>query len=229
MVVVKVGAGAVTDEALESFIDKFVKEVRSQKRSFVTVLDLRNAGGITARQRRYMSERIRSNSEQGDKNVASAFVFSSRMMRGLLTAILWMRNPEYPCETFGDIDSAVAWGRAQLAARPVLSVPPSAPAGSAPVLTPTTTESAVVPTASNLPEPEVMTRAVAPTKPMAPSNLAEELRRSFPEPSPEPTSAVTLSSTEAEEKLRTLQSLFDKGLINQDELAQRRREVLDKL
>lgn len=293
VVVVTPAEGAISDEELDAFMTRFDVEVRPRGESFVTVLDLTKNSGITARQRKYMSERIRSNSERGDMNVATGFVFSSRMMRGLLTAILWMRSPEYPTETFATIEEAVQWGNGLLGRdatspsgeRPLhdaaandgerprtASAPPgsTAPQGAAsastapttsdhlPAMLPATTTSKppghAVDSPSTRPPLEVSgtlpTRRVAtpstrpgesahpsqtPDRPVAPSNLAAELRAKFPAtPSTPPTAPPAavrgaLTSVEAEEKLRTLQRLFDRGLISQQELAERRRSVLDRL
>ena len=47
----------------------------------------------------------------------SAFVISSTLVRGILTAIYWVAPPVYPCDLFAYFDAACRWSLGQLAAR----------------------------------------------------------------------------------------------------------------
>ena len=38
------------------------------------------------------------------------FVFSSPLLRGLLTSMLWLARPPHPVRVFADMDSATRWG-----------------------------------------------------------------------------------------------------------------------
>ena len=111
VVVVTPPGTPVSDQGLDDFLERFESTVRSRGCAFATVLDLRNSAAITPKQRRLMSERMRTNPENGDRNVATAMIMSSSLMRGLLTALLWLNKPAYPLQVFADVPGALDFCR----------------------------------------------------------------------------------------------------------------------
>ena len=43
--------------------------------------------------------------------VGCGLVFQSTVLRGILTAIFWLKKPEYEVRVFADVTEAVVWGR----------------------------------------------------------------------------------------------------------------------
>jgi hypothetical protein len=113
VVIVTTPAGSVSDAHIDEFIQRFEAEVRGQQRPYATVMRLTQGGGITAKQRAYMASRMRDGSSQEDCK-GTAFVLTSAVMRGLLTAVLWIRKPAYPVATFRSLPEGIEWARDQV-------------------------------------------------------------------------------------------------------------------
>ena len=111
-VVVRPPVGEVTDAEMESFLERFFQEVEARGGRYVLVNDLRQNTGITARQRKMIVESMeRTEASRTAVQVGNGMVFSSTLLRGMLTAIFWMRKPRYETRTFGDCDEAIEWAQ----------------------------------------------------------------------------------------------------------------------
>ncbi len=107
---------SVTNEDLDQFFAAYDREVYGRKQRFMTILDLRRCAGMPASQRKKITDRMQ-NSEQRARVfcAGSALVFESTLLRSLLTAILWVREPATPVRVFATVDEAAQWGLALLA------------------------------------------------------------------------------------------------------------------
>lgn len=114
---VKPPDGMVTDPELDEFLGAFRKEVGRRRAAYVTVVDLRGNSGITPTQRKRLSEYMRETEALGAPCRGSALVFESALLRTLLTAIFWLKQPKYPVQVFATLDDAVRWAH-ELAAAP---------------------------------------------------------------------------------------------------------------
>lgn len=82
---------------------------------YAMVLDNRKAGPLPATQRKMMAEYMERHAMRArSRCVCTAFVSDSIMMRGVLTAIMWLRKPDVETQVFGDLDDAIAWARTRL-------------------------------------------------------------------------------------------------------------------
>lgn len=176
----------IEDEAIHAFMDRFECELTARGPQFAIVLDLRMASNMAPAQRRMLVSRMRQSDGQRQQ-VAGAFVFSSTIMRGLLTAVLWLRTPPYPTQVFTSVEEAVQWARQQCDAGGLLIRP------------------------SQEPSPTFEGRAVTAAK------LADV------------PVAASASASDIETRLLSLDSLKSKGLITEDEHAERRLQILDEL
>jgi hypothetical protein len=80
------------------------------------VVDLSGIVHATATQRRLFSEHL-SRFEHHDVayNQGSALIVPNAVLRGLVTAVFWMKRPGFPNECFPTREEATAWATAQLA------------------------------------------------------------------------------------------------------------------
>jgi len=82
---------------------------------YAMVLDNRKAGPLPATQRKLIAEHMeRYAARARSRCVCTAFVSDSTLMRGVLTAIMWLRKPEVETQIFGELEEAIRWARAKL-------------------------------------------------------------------------------------------------------------------
>ena len=64
----------------------------------------------------FADEYERSRSVIEAATVCEARIFTSPLMRGVVTAVDWLLNRKYPMKTYAEIEPAKMWVRGQLAA-----------------------------------------------------------------------------------------------------------------
>ena len=108
----------VTDAELRSMQEYFREQVIARGGVYYLVNDLtQSAGGMNASQRKMLVEEMeRIEALPHVTQGCIALVFTSGLLRGMLTAVLWMRKPKSPTRTFGTVDEAVAWAKELAAA-----------------------------------------------------------------------------------------------------------------
>jgi len=106
-----------TDAELQAYYDSIGKAMLARPEPYANIIDARNAPTPTASQRKIMAA-FRETHAQHIRQYCrgSAFVFESAVMRGIITAIHWLRQPEMPHKSFGTMFEAMTWARAQLLA-----------------------------------------------------------------------------------------------------------------
>ena len=82
------------------------------------VIDLRRNAGITPTQRKMLTDDMAAPEHAAvqARCVGVAMVFDSAFLRGILTAIFWVRKPPYPTQVFRTVAEAKTWAKALLAA-----------------------------------------------------------------------------------------------------------------
>lgn len=101
---------SVSDDALMEYIAVHRQLVHSRKSPYALILDLRNIGHMAGNQRKKLSGSL-----GGDKAelvatcTCTALVFSSPMLRGMLSAVFWLFKPAYPVKVLPDLASAHDW------------------------------------------------------------------------------------------------------------------------
>ena len=87
-----------------------------------------NLAGIlqaTAQQRKIFSEHLkRFEPHDLAYNLGSALLVPSPFVRGIVTAIFWLKQPRFPNECFGTLEEARVWAEQQLQAGGVTAPPP---------------------------------------------------------------------------------------------------------
>ncbi len=105
--------GLLTDEDFRAYLER-AEAVRSRGPN-AAILDATHAGYLPARQRRMQAEWMKRHREMLRRNsLGSAFVVPSPLIRGVLTAILWiadMPGPHVVVETYAEAEE---WVRAKL-------------------------------------------------------------------------------------------------------------------
>jgi hypothetical protein len=102
----------IEDAAMLAHLDWFDGMRKARAAPFAIVLDLRRSSGLTPRQRKMITDRM-NHTDAVAPCVANALVFESAVLRGVLTALFWIRRPAYPCEVFRTLDDAIGWANAR--------------------------------------------------------------------------------------------------------------------
>lgn len=83
------------------------------------VVDTANLGGATARQRRILGDHLeRFEPHDLAWNQGSAIIVPNAVLRGIVTAVFWLKSPRFPHESFRTKAEAVAWATARLEGSP---------------------------------------------------------------------------------------------------------------
>lgn len=111
--------GASTDgdwDRLLSSLERTTHQAFSSGRRVVFVFDTRRGHVISASQRRRMGTWMLENDASSRATVAAfAFVIPSAIIRGTLTAILWIAPMPAPHRIFAEVGDAMVYAREQLA------------------------------------------------------------------------------------------------------------------
>ena len=119
-------SGQPSDEELADSLQRITQLIQGEQRAqrkIVMIVDMRKAGALSANQRRiasaWMKEHLRSWKQVA---VGSVFVITSPIVRGVLTALLWLQPLDMPHEVVGSLDEAMRWALERLEAERI-SVP----------------------------------------------------------------------------------------------------------
>lgn len=102
----------LSDEALLDFLDAYDELTSGCSGRYGLVLDLRSAAHLGVSQRRKLTERLSAQRDAlGSRCAATALVFSSVVLRSMLSAIVWLFRPPYPTRAVASLEEAESWVR----------------------------------------------------------------------------------------------------------------------
>jgi len=120
--------GVTTDAQFEAYLDHVLRITRRGE-MHAMVYDASQAGWIPPSQRQLQADWMREHDKLNrDLTAGLAFVLPSPLLRGVLTAILWLTPMPCPHTVTRTLDHGVAWCRARLRARGVAQPEPEHPA-----------------------------------------------------------------------------------------------------
>lgn len=106
--------GTAADDVFDAYLARMSALVRRGER-IATVLDARRAGGTPAVQRRKQAAWQAHHADELRKNVVgTAFVIDLPIIRGVLTAILWLSPLPQPHVVVATLDEADRWALERL-------------------------------------------------------------------------------------------------------------------
>jgi hypothetical protein len=107
--------GAATDEQYEAYLAKmtrFVAEKRDKYTNMVVINDTTRWIKSNANQRRMQADWIAEHAQlMRERTAGVAFVISSTLVRGGLTAVLWLTKMPCDYKIVATLEEAFAWGR----------------------------------------------------------------------------------------------------------------------
>lgn len=105
--------GTVDDAAFERYVQEQAALLKRKER-YVILFDARRSGMPSAKQRQRMASYMRSHQDELRRFCRrGAFVIDSPLVRGALTAILWLQPLPFEHEVFADIEAAEGFLRTQ--------------------------------------------------------------------------------------------------------------------
>jgi hypothetical protein len=108
--------GPSTDEEFVAYLARLDESLKRRTKS-VTVVDARDAGVASALQRKMQAEWMQRNARTLEAfSLGTVFVITSTMVRGFLTAIMWMQQPPGGHHIVATIEEAHAWTTQRLRA-----------------------------------------------------------------------------------------------------------------
>jgi hypothetical protein len=109
--------GVATDAEFEAYLER-MSDVMARREVTATVLDASRAGPTPPKQRARQADWIKANADVLRRySAGSAFVITSPLIRGLLTAILWLAPMPQAHDVFSSRAAAEQWAVARLRAR----------------------------------------------------------------------------------------------------------------
>lgn len=99
---------SLSDDEMRAFLRWHREWMATRREPYTLVLDLRRTERLSPGQR----EMITNGMDRSEQIcLGTAMVFTSVVLRGVLTAIFWIRKPRYPTRVFGSLEEAERWAR----------------------------------------------------------------------------------------------------------------------
>jgi len=111
VVVTRPHAGTLLDSELENYLIRFRAEIRARPGQYVSVVDLLESPMLTPTQRKILASGMGSDEASQQRCLGAALIFDSVLLRGVLTAIFWLRKPEHEVRVFGTLGDASEWAK----------------------------------------------------------------------------------------------------------------------
>jgi hypothetical protein len=119
--------GLATDAEFDAYLDTMSRTVLDRREMTVTILDARASGRAPASQRKKQADWLKQHEHRlRQYSLGTAFVIDSPLVRGVLTAILWVQPMATAYTIVGTLEAAERWAAEQL--RAAGAAPPPAPA-----------------------------------------------------------------------------------------------------
>lgn len=100
---------SATDDEVRRYLDE-LRKLRERREPYALIVDANASKGFSATQRQMQADYVASGLPLSRRFLrAFAFVASSTMQRGMLTAIFWLNKPDWPHQTFRTVEEATAW------------------------------------------------------------------------------------------------------------------------
>ena len=104
-----------TDEEFAASLARAADLANERGGPYSCVIDLRDSHGLTASQRKLQAEFMDDwDAHGGAQLVTAALVFESAPLRGMVTALMWMRPSTRNLKVFPTVPAAKAWALARV-------------------------------------------------------------------------------------------------------------------
>ena len=102
----------IDDAELEAFLEEYSVAIKKRKERYGLVLDVSRTKKMNPVQRKKLVGVMEQNKEFNARYCACcAMVFSSAILRGVLTAIFWFHKPPHPTKVYTTRQDAIDWAK----------------------------------------------------------------------------------------------------------------------
>jgi hypothetical protein len=110
--------GLATDAEFDDYLTAMTRQILDRRQRSVTILDARTSGRAPATQRKKQADWLKQHEQMlRQYSLGTAFVITSPLVRGVLTAILWLQQMPTAHTVAATFEEAERWavGRLQSA------------------------------------------------------------------------------------------------------------------
>lgn len=105
----------VTDAQLRAALESYSRILASRAGAYVMVMDNRAASALSASQRKIIAEYNSTHEARTRARCRGvAFVMTSSFVRGIMTAVFWLKKPATETRVFEDYDDAMLWAEGRV-------------------------------------------------------------------------------------------------------------------
>jgi hypothetical protein len=120
--------GLPTEAEFDAYLEGMTRFIIERKQKTVTILDASQSDRTPASQRKKQAVWLKSHENLlRQYSLGTAFVITSPLVRGVLTAIFWLQPLPTEHIVVGTMHEAEAWGRARLSAAGIAMPPGASP------------------------------------------------------------------------------------------------------
>jgi hypothetical protein len=106
---------SASDDDVAAYLEE-LRALRARRVDYALIVNATASRGFSAKQRQMQADYVEEGIEISRRHLkAFAFVAESAFQRGMLTAIFWLRKPEWPHAVFSSLLDARVWCRERLA------------------------------------------------------------------------------------------------------------------
>jgi len=108
--------GLVSTEELSQFFEQYSSMLKARPEVYVLIVDLRRSGDMPPAQRKVLTDFMKKQEDVvGRLCAGTVLVFESALMRALLTAIFWVKNPPQEVRVCASVQEGMEWATQALA------------------------------------------------------------------------------------------------------------------
>lgn len=105
----------VTDAQLRAALESYSRILAARPGVYTMVMDNRAASALSASQRKIIADYNSTHEARARERCRGvAFVMTSSFVRGIMTAVFWLKKPATETRVFEDVDEAIAWAHSRI-------------------------------------------------------------------------------------------------------------------
>lgn len=109
-VIVVTPMGVASSEELSRFFDQYAAMLKERPEVYALIVDLRRSSDMPAAQRKVLTDFMKKQEDVVGKLCAgTVLVFESAVMRAILTAVFWVKNPSQEVRVCSTVQEGLEW------------------------------------------------------------------------------------------------------------------------
>ncbi len=110
--------GLVSPSELSDFFTAYSAMIAQRRQQYVLLIDLRRSADMPPAQRKLLTDHMKKQEQVlGRLCAGTGLIFESVLMKALLTAIFWVKQPPQEVRVFNTLEEATLWATEAMARR----------------------------------------------------------------------------------------------------------------